>query len=175
MEISTNISLSEISNRNDILLEINDQERILNNKKSRLMELYLDTKISQIEFDKKNNDLEVQLDYVRTRREDLDKDIGKFYGILKDCLKIADSSYIFFKSSSNVNDKSLLIRFICSNCEIEEKNIVISMKKAFEMISSKDFRLNWLAAIEQLRTTYRLDVLSLNESIQKIKSTNILQ
>lgn len=34
---------------------------------------------------------------------------------------------------------------------------------------------SWLAAIEQLRTTYRLDVLSLNESIQKIKSTNILQ
>ena len=72
-------------------------------------------------------------------------------------------------------DKAIIIRSICSNCEIEGKNIVFSMKKAFEIISSKDFRLNWLAAIEQLRTTYRLDVLSLNESIQKIKSTNILQ
>ena len=39
----------------------------------------------------------------------------------------------------------------------------------------RNLRKSWLAAIEQLRTTYRLDILSLNESIQKIKSTNMLE
>ena len=139
---------SERTNHNNLILEINDQELELNDKKARLMELYVENKIKKIDFDNKNKELDNQLDYVRTRREDLDKDIGKFYGILRDCLKIADSSYIFFKSSSNVNDKSIIIRSICSNCEIEGKKIRFLMKKAFEMISSKDFRLNWLGQLD---------------------------
>ena len=53
---------------------------------------------------------------------------------------------------------------------IPEQVAAVKVKK-----NRRNLRKSWLAAIEQLRTTYRLDVLSLNESIQKIKSTNILQ
>ena len=151
-----------------MILEINDQELELNDKKARLMELYVENKIKKNAFDNKNKELDNQLDYVRTRREDLDKDIGKFYGILRDCLKIADSSYIFFRSSSNINDLSNMIFGICSKCEIEGKKVRFLMKKPFSALCQKGSKLSWLRCINIVRTRDILDLLSLGKSIEKI-------
>lgn len=65
-------------------------------------------------------------------------------------------------------DKAIIIRSICSNCEIEGKNIVFSMKKAFSTLCQKGSCLTWLRSINFGRVREVLDLLELGKNVSDL-------
>ena len=91
--------LDESYQKDKILLDLNDQELLVNKKKSRLMDLYLEQGIDRNEYEKKNQELDTEIANIKHRKSNLDKDIEQYYKNLKKLLQIADNSHFLINSS----------------------------------------------------------------------------
>lgn len=106
--------MEEIANHYKMLLDFNEQEKQIEKKKARLMDLYLEQGIEKEEYDRLNKQIEEELSDVIYRRSNLDTDIGQFYQNLKDCIKITDFSH-FLMNSSRFCQKKQLLKLLTSN------------------------------------------------------------
>ena len=105
---------------------------------------------------------------IRTRRNNLDTNIERYYSILKELLKIGDKSYFLMKSSSSFYKKRLILNLIISNCFIEGKNIVISIITPLETILNFKGCPTWLAILDEIREKDRENVLSQTEALKQL-------
>lgn len=139
--------MEEIANHDKMLLDFNEQEKQIEKKKARLMDLYLEQGIEKEEYDRLNKQIEEELSDVIYRRSNLDTDIGQFYQNLKDCIKIADSSH-FLMNSSRFCQKKQLLKLLTSNFFVDGKNVVISMNYPFQTLSERGGCLTWLGQLD---------------------------
>ena len=137
----------ETTNRDKMLLDLNEQEQSLLQKKSRLMDLYLEQGIDKKEYEEKNQELDNNIANVRYRKSNLDTDIDQYYKNMKVCIKIADFSH-FLMNSSRFCQKSQLLKILTSNFFVEGKNVVISMKKPFSTLCQKGSCPTWLGQLD---------------------------
>ena len=89
----------ELSNRDKILLELNEMELKITDKKNRLLDLYLSRGIEEDEYKRVTTELDNELANITSRRLNLDDSISTFYDNLARMIKIADSCYFLIKSS----------------------------------------------------------------------------
>ena len=94
----------ELSNRDKILLELNEKELKITDKKNRLLDLYLSRGIEEDEYKRVTTELDNEQSIISNQRLNLDDSISTFYDNLARMIKIADSCYFF-------NNKKAL----CSN------------------------------------------------------------
>ena len=137
----------ELSNRDKILLELNEKELKITDKKNRLLDLYLSRGIEEDEYKRVTAELDDELTTITTRRLNLDNSISTFYDNLARMIKIADSCYFLIKSS-RFSSKRDLLKLLTSNCLIDGKNIVITMKKPFAQMIETKGRLTWLGQLD---------------------------
>ena len=89
----------ELSNRDKILLELNEKELKITDKKNRLLDLYLSRGIEEDEYKRVTTELDNELSAISNQRLNLDDSISTFYDNLARMIKIADSCYFLIKSS----------------------------------------------------------------------------
>ena len=89
----------ELSNRDKILLELNEMELKITDKKNRLLDLYLSRGIEEGEYKRVTAELDNELTTIINRRLNLDNSISTFYDNLARMIKIADNSHFLIKSS----------------------------------------------------------------------------
>ena len=157
----------ELLNRDKILLELNEMELKITDKKNRLLDLYLSRGIEEDEYKRVTAELDNELTTISNRRLNLDDSISTFYDNLARMIKIADSCYFLIKSS-RFPQKRQIIKLLTSNCLIDGKNIVITMKKPFAQMIETKGRLTWLAIIDRLRTETYEDVINLTGLLDEL-------
>ena len=82
-------------------------------------------------------------------------------------IKIADSCYFLIKSS-RFSQKRQIIKLLTSNCLVDGKNVVITIKKPFAQMLETKGCLSWLAFIDELRTKNAEVVLYLTEELKLV-------
>ena len=88
-----------------------------------------------------------ELTTITNRRLNLDDSISTFYDNLGRMIKIADSCYFLIKSS-RFSQKRQIIKLLTSNCLVDGKNVVITIKKPFaQMLETKGY-LSWLGQLD---------------------------
>ena len=92
----------ELLNRDKILLELNEMELKITDKKNRLLDLYLSRGIEEDEYKRVTTELDNELTTITDRRLNLDDSISTFYDNLARMIKIADSCYFLIKSSRDL-------------------------------------------------------------------------
>ena len=110
----------ELSNRDKILLELNEAELKITDKKNRLLDLYLSRGIEEDEYKRVTTELDDELTTVINRRLNLDDSISTFYDNLARMIKIADSCYFLIKSS-RFSQKRQIIKLLTPNCLVDGK------------------------------------------------------
>ena len=140
--------LEDSANHDKLLLDLNDQEQVLNKKKSRLMDLYLEQGIGKTEYEEKNQELETEIANIRYRRSNLNTNIEQYYKNLKKLLQIADNSHFLINSSLRFSQKAALLRLVTSNCWVESGKVQISLKKPLETILDFKGCPTWLGQLD---------------------------
>ena len=135
----------ELSNRDKILLELNEMELKITDKKNRLLDLYLSRGIEEGEYKRVTTELDNEQSTISNRRLNLDDSISTFYDNLARMIKIADSCYFLIKSS-RFSQKRQIIKLLTSNCLVDGKNVVITIKKPFAQMLETKGCLSWLGA-----------------------------
>ena len=82
-------------------------------------------------------------------------------------IKIADSCYFLIKSS-RFSQKRQIIKLLTSNCLVDGKNVVITIKKPFAQMLETKGCLSWLAIIDRLRTETYEDVINLTGLLDEL-------
>ena len=126
----------ELSDRDKVLLELNEMELKITDKKNRLLDLYLSRGIEEDEYKLVTTELDNELITISNRRLNLDDSISTFYDNLARMIKIADSCYFLIKSS-RFSQKRQIIKLLTSNCLI---------KKPFAQMLETKGCLSWLGA-----------------------------
>ena len=157
----------ELLNRDKILLELNEMELKITDKKNRLLDLYLSRGIEEDEYKRVTTELDDELTAITNRRLNLDDSISTFYDNLARMIKIADSCYFLIKSS-RFSQKRQIIKLLTSNCLVDEKNVVITIKKPFAQMLETKGCLSWLAIIDRLRTETYEDVINLTGLLDEL-------
>ncbi len=137
----------ELKNRDSLSLELQVQEKTVRNKKSKLLDLFLDGGIPKSEYDDTNKKLDSELLDIDARKQDLQADIRGFYDNLSKCLKIADFSHFLIKSS-RFSQKRQLLKLLTSNFFVDGKNVVISIRKPFDKMVLSKGCLTWLGQLD---------------------------
>ena len=137
----------ELSNRDKILLELNEMELKITDKKNRLLDLYLSRGIEEDEYKRVTTELDNELTTISNRRLNLDDSISTFYDNLSRMIKIADSCYFLIKSS-RFSSKRDLLKLLTSNCLVDGKNVVITIKKPFAQMLETKGCLSWLGQLD---------------------------
>ena len=102
----------ELSNRDKILLELNEKELKITDKKNRLLDLYLSRGIEEDEYKRVTTELDDELTNITSRR-------------LKQIIKL-----------------------LTSNCLVDGKNVVITIKKPFAQMLETKGCLSWLGQLD---------------------------
>ena len=157
----------ELLNRDKILLELNEMELKITDKKNRLLDLYLSRGIEEDEYKRVTAELDNELTTISSRRLNLDDSISTFYDNLSRIIKIADSCYFLIKSS-RFSQKRQIIKLLTSNCLVDGKNVVITIKKPFAQMLETKGCLSWLAIIDRLRTETYEDVINLTGLLDEL-------
>ena len=137
----------ELLNRDKILLELNEMELKITDKKNRLLDLYLSRGIEEDEYKRVTTELDDELTAITSRRLNLDNSISTFYDNLARIVKIADSCYFLIKSS-RFSQKRQIIKLLTSNCLVDGKNVVITIKKPFAQMLETKGCLSWLGQLD---------------------------
>ena len=132
----------ELSNRDKILLELNEMELKITDKKNRLLDLYLSRGIEEGEYKRVTTELDDEQSTISNQRLNLDDSISTFYDNLARMIKIADSCYFLIKSS-RFSQKRQIIKLL-TNCLVDGKNVVITIKKPFAQMLETKGCLSWL-------------------------------
>ena len=103
----------ELSNRDKILLELNEMELKITDKKNRLLDLYLSRGIEEDEYKRITTELDNEQSIISNQRLNLDDTISTFYDNLARMIKIADSCYFLIKSS-RFSQKRQIIKLLTS-------------------------------------------------------------
>lgn len=138
---------TEINTRDKNLSELHAQSKQVSQKKSRLMDLFLEQGITRAEFDVKNKELDSELSDINYKISEFDNRIDRYYENLPKIIELADSCGFLLKSSRN-SEKRQIIKLITSNCLIDGKNPVITIRNPFKILSRKGQSLTWLGQLD---------------------------
>jgi len=117
-------------------------------------------RITQNEYDKKATELK-QRQYELTNRLKRIIIADENYSItLISLLNICSKAPELFESSK-VEQKRQLINFLLSNLKLRGKKLEFKLKKPFDALVNLDYRSNWLATVDNVKTK----ILLLNEEI----------
>jgi len=116
--------------------------------------------ITQDEYDKKAYELK-QRQYELADRLKRVTEADESYSItLITLLNLCSRAPELFESSK-VEQKRQLINFLLSNLKLRDKNLEFTLKKPFDVLVNLDYRSNWLATVDNVKTK----ILLLNEDI----------
>ena len=138
---------SDLDNRDNLLIELRAKEKAIKDKKARLLDLFLSGGIDQEAYETKDKELAIELEEISYKKQDMNKDIKIFYDNIIKMIKIADNSHFLIKSS-RFSSKRDLLKLLTSNCLIDGKNIVITMKKPFAQMLETKGCLSWLGQLD---------------------------
>ena len=103
--------------------------------------------IEEDEYKRVTAELDDELTTITSRRLNLDSTISTFYDNLARMIKIADSCYFLIKSS-RFSQKRQIIKLLTSNCLVDGKNVVITIKKPFAQMLETKGCLSWLGQLD---------------------------
>lgn len=116
-------------------------------RQEKLLEVYIDEKINEETFDAKRLDLE---DEIAKKEEELSNLRGSSEKTIistKLLINIIKNVKILYKSSS-FEEKRMLLKLLCSNFFLDEKNLIISIRKPLSSILGRGFRPDWLGNLD---------------------------
>ena len=110
----------------------------------RLINLFLDGNIQQEDYDRKNKALKQEIN-------DLQEKLSNFTSRSKNSLislnlliQIMKNAVLLFESS-NFDEKRAIIKFTCSNLELDEKKLEISIRNPLPQVLGEGDCLKWCA------------------------------
>lgn len=115
----------DFNNRNKELANLNKELTLLQERKSNLLNLFLDQGIDRFEFEKLDTNFVNKINDIKYKISEFDDRLALFYDNLIDYVKIADSSLFLLKSPSFAKKRSLL-KLISSDYFLDGKNVVFS-------------------------------------------------
>ena len=126
---------------------------IAKTRKDKLLNLHLDEKIDNQTFEIKWIDLEAELSKKEAELSNLKGSSEKTIISINLLIKIIKNAKSLYKSSS-FEEKRMLLKLLCSNFFLDEKNLIISIRKPLSSILGRGFRPDWLGKLDNLRTRH---------------------
>ncbi len=110
----------------------------------RLITLYLDGNIQQEDYDRKNKEIKQEINDLKEKLSNFTSRSKNSMISLNLLIKIIKNAISLFESS-NLDEKRAIIKFICSNLELDDKKLGISIRNPLPKMLGRGVRLNWCA------------------------------
>ena len=120
---------------------------IAKTRKDKLLNLHLDEKIDSQTFEIKWIDLEAELSKKEAELSNLKGSSEKTIISINLLIKIIKNAKSLYKSSS-FEEKRMLLKLLCSNFFLDEKNLIISIRKPLSSVLGRGFRPDWLGNLD---------------------------
>ena len=117
-------------------------------------------RITQDEYDKKARELKEKQYKLMDKLKSITEADENYSMTLISLLNICSKAPELF-NSSKVEQKRQLINFLLSNLQLRGKKLEYKLKKPCDVLINLDYRSNWLATIDEVRTR----ILLLSEEI----------
>ena len=135
MEIIQNQIRQQIESENlynaEQIQETQKEIDLINNRLSKMFDMYLDGKLDEKSYDKKRDEFQDKLNALNLKLSRLNSstaDVLEFSKKILELFKNAPGLYL----NGTVEDKRNLINLLCSNFLYDGENLVINIKEAFE-------------------------------------------
>jgi site-specific DNA recombinase len=120
---------------NSIIKGINKEDTEIQVKKDRLVELLLDSRITQDIYDKKLSEFETKQQELQIQLEEYAQADHEYHITVSRVLDLAKRASQIFESSE-VNEKRQILGMLLSNCRISEGKLLWELKSPFDVIAS---------------------------------------
>ena len=128
-------TLAEIAKLQQKQLDIKD-------KKSKLLDLLMDNKIDQVDYDTKSEELKETLYNIQIKLDAHSKADDNFVYTLESLILIASRAPELFKSSK-VEQKREILNLLLSNCTLADGKLRFSLRKPFDALVNLNNRSKW--------------------------------
>ena len=127
--------------------QLNSQLENTHNKVNKLLDLLLDDRITQNDYDKKLDELRQQEFAIRQKIKSHTKADHTFINTVESLIYIMSRAGELFESSNN-EQKHALLKLVCSNCVLDDKKIRFSLEKPFDILINLHNRKSWLGQLD---------------------------
>lgn len=119
--------------------ELAERSRQLIGKRKRLLDLLLDEKIAQNDYEQKRREISNELEQITSKQKRFSLAGTEYHIAAKNVLLLARKAGELFEGS-NQEEKNRLLKFVLSNMTLKNKKLEFSIRKPFDtIISVKDF------------------------------------
>jgi site-specific DNA recombinase len=137
-----------------------------------LLDLRLDRRITQDEYDKKARDLKQHQAEIGLRVAQHEKGDGDFRITLESLISLASRAGELFERST-IEQKRQLIAFVFSNLRLRGKKLEFSLRSPFDLMVNRATYTSWLAFLNTVRTERFEEVLALRPILSTISATEV--
>lgn len=149
------------------LNDLNTRLERANDKKSRLLDVFLNQSITQTEYDKKRSEIEKEIFDIQAQMQSHIVADTTFVTTVESVFLVVSKAGELFKSSK-VEQKRALLNLLLSNCTLKDGTLQYSLNKPFDALVNLAENKKWLGIVDDLRTVYYADIMNLRPSLNVV-------